>query len=334
MTHFPASSSILSAANLQDFIIKKYNFSEETTCLLIKTWINDTYLIETASTKYIFRVYHFGWRTRKEIAAEVDLITFFKEKNIAISYPIADAQGNFIQTFSAIEGTRYGVLFSFAAGEKQLNLSPEIHQKIGVMMANIHQNALNLNIKRTTYTPQVLLFDSLKKIEPFLIPESEEAEFMYSTQTILAEALKNINLEKIRRGVVHLDIWADNLNVTTDGEICLFDFDFCGNGWLCMDIAYHLMMLKMMTPDEKIYQEKSASFYKGYEGICGISEEEKRLLPYLATSLFFFYLGVQCERFSTVFVNEIYVAGFIKQRIRRSFELVDRSMESIKLSKQ
>lgn len=328
MTNFPASSSILSAASLQAFLIKKYKLSENTICSLLKTWINDTYLIETASTKYIFRVYHFDWRSREEIVAEVDLITFLrvrigKEKNVAISYPLADKQGNFIQTFSAIEGTRYGVLFSFAPGEKQLNLSPEIHQKIGNLMAKIHQNTLDLNINRITYTPQVLLFDSFKKIEPFLIPESEEAKFMYSTQTVLAQALKHVNLEKIRIGAVHLDIWADNLNVTQDSKICLFDFDFCGNGWLCMDIAYHLMMLKMMTPDEKNYQEKADAFYSGYEAVCRISEEEKRLRPYLAMALYFFYLGVQCERFSTVFVNKIYVKGFIRQRIMRSFELVN-----------
>jgi Ser/Thr protein kinase RdoA (MazF antagonist) len=29
----------------------------------------------------------------------------------------------------------------------------------------------------------------------------------------------------------------------TYNKVTIFDFDFCGNGWLCLDIAYYILHL-------------------------------------------------------------------------------------------
>lgn len=320
MSHFSVSSSILSATDLGIFLQKKYNHSKSSTCLLLKSWVNDTYSIENEGVRYIFRVYHINWRTKSEIQAELDFILFLNQKSIPVSYPISDAEGKLIQEFNAPEGKRYGVLFSFAEGEKIMDLSPEMLFKIGKTIAKIHQHSHHLSINRIEYTPSVLLSDSFKKIQLFLPHNSDELIFLVNTKNEILKILSAVDLTQIRKGAVHLDIWADNINVDSNNDFTIFDFDFCGNGCLVLDYAYHIVMLFITTPSNDTFLEKEKAFQEGYFSIQPLSETEQNIIPYLGIALLSFYLGVQCEIFNTIFVNETYVKGFINSRTRRWWE--------------
>lgn len=323
MPNFPVASSILSAARLNLFLQQTYGFSATTSCQLLRAGINHTYLIIDGSKKAVFRVYSLNWRTETEIDEELRLLKLVQESGLPVSYPIADKQRNYVQAIDAPEGRRFGVLFSFAGGEKQLTLSVEMHHKIGQIMARFHQFTHNLALQRPTYTPNLLLIDSVEKLKPFLAAETDEMKFMLSAQRYLLTKFTNINEAEVRRGIVHLDIWFDNLNITSDGIVTLFDFDFCGNGLLALDIAYYIMQIHSTEPDEAEYHSKKGSLLLGYESITSISHEEKRLLPMLAESVYFFYVGVQCERFdnySSVFLNDVYLKRFINLRLKRWFD--------------
>ncbi len=106
-------------------------------------------------------------------------------------------------------------------------------------------------------------------------------------------------------------------------EVTLYDFDFCGNGWLCYDIAYYILQLHSTEKDENECELKVNAFLKGYESITKITHDEKRLLPVLGVSLYFFYLGIQCQRFdnwSNTFLNESYLKRFINLLVKKYFE--------------
>jgi Ser/Thr protein kinase RdoA (MazF antagonist) len=240
-----------------------------------------------------------------------------RDDNIGVSYAIADSSGNYIRKLQAPEGERMGVLFSFALGEKSFNPSVEANFRIGEMMARIHQRTLNLKLQRIDYNSETLLVKSFEKFKSYLAVDSDEMKFVLGSQQYLLNEFKNADLSKIRRGAVHLDIWADNLHVDADNNITLFDFDFCGNGWLCYDIAFNFIMLFSMESNELEYQKKTESFLKGYESILVISDEEKRMLPAVAASICFFYLGVQRERFASIFFNEEHLKRFVNFRIRK-----------------
>jgi Ser/Thr protein kinase RdoA (MazF antagonist) len=104
------------------------------------------------------------------------------------------------------------------------------------------------------------------------------------------------------------------MHISGDKAITIFDFDFCGNGWLCHDIAYYTLQLYNTRQSDEAYQKKLESFIRGYETIEEITDEEKRIIPMIAVSIWFFYLGVQCDRFdswSNVFLSEDYLRRFI-----------------------
>jgi len=323
MSHFPVITSTLSETHLSLFLQDKYNLDINTTCRLIKTGINHVYLVTDQTQKYVFRVYSLQWRTELEISEEIRLLNLLKEQQLAVSYPIADTQAQYIQMLNAPEGIRFGVMFSYAPGEKTFNFSPELHFKIGEMMARFHQLTQGLHLKRVTYTPEKLLSDSLQHFFGFLPENTPEVVFIRQTQQYLHKQLEKVDTSQIRQGVVHLDIWFDNLNILNERDITIFDFDFCGNGWQCLDIGYYIMQIHSTEANENEYKLKAESFLKGYESVTPLSNEERRILPMLGECIYLFYLGVQCQRFnnwSNTFINEVYLKRFINLRIKRWFD--------------
>ena len=323
MQPFPVTSSILSATHLSLFLQEKYLFSQHTSCQLLKAGINHTYLLTDGIDKAIFRVYSLNWRTEKEIEEEIRLLTLLRANDLPVSVPVADMDGNYTQLLHAPEGSRFGVLFSFAEGEKLLTFSAELHYKIGQIMARFHQITHNLTLERDTYTAQVMVGRTVEKLTPFLATDTPEMAFMNATQKYLLDELARMDTNQVRRGVVHLDIWFDNLNSTPDGSVILFDFDFCGNGLLCYDLAYYIMQIYSTETEETEFLQKKAGFLSGYESVTELSAEEKRLLPMLGEAVYFFYIGIQCDRFvdySSVFLNELYLKRFINLRLKRWFD--------------
>ena len=323
MIDFSVISSTLSPTDIATFVREKYSLTANISCRLLKTGINHTYRIDDNNETFIFRVYSYNWRTKDEITEELNLLQLLKQNSISVSYPIADSLENFIQAIKAPEGLRFAVLFSYAQGHKIQNYSNGTHFEIGKLMAQIHGQTNNLEQRRITYATDTLLNQSLENIRQFLPDKTDEMQFLIATRPLLEKELLDADTHLLRKGIVHLDIWFDNLNISDKNKITLFDFDFCGNGWLCLDIAYYTMQLHNTEKDEKERAEKMRAFYSGYEAVEKISDEEKRLIPTLGVCLYYFYLGVQCNRFdnwSNTFLNEVYLKKYITVLIKNYYE--------------
>lgn len=323
MEKFPVTSSILSANHIGLLVAEKYGLAGDVSCTLLKTGINHSYLVNCIEGKFVFRLYSLNWRSDLEIKEEIRLLNLLKKKEVSISFPLKDLDDNYIQYLAAPEGIRQGLLFSFADGDKHLNFSADSHFDVGKTMAKIHQATIDLKLERVTYTPEIILEDSFSHLQNFLPADLEEMRWMIAAQQYLLEHIHKADTSQLRSGSVHLDIWFDNMNITKDGEITIFDFDFCGNGWLCYDIAYYILQLHSTEKDVAQRDLKVQSFLRGYESVTQITDEERRILPILGVSLYFFYLGVQCQRFdnwSNVFLNETYLKRYINLLVRKYFE--------------
>lgn len=326
MTNFSVSSSIISSLDIASFVKEKYALPATTKCRLLKTGINHTYRIDSGDERFIYRIYSLNWRTKEEISEELKLLQLLKQNNIGVAYPIADQSDNLINEINAPEGLRFGVLFSYAEGHKVLNFNTDIHFKIGKIMAQIHQLTENLSLNRPVYSTEVLLQNSIDQIENFLSPDTEEMQFLVSNSKVLEEKIVNVESHLLRRGIVHMDIWFDNLNISNADEITIFDFDFCGSGWLCLDIAYYILQLHNTEKEDAQRAVKEAAFYKGYESVQLINDTEKRLIPFLGVLMYYFYLGIQCSRFenwSNTFLNEVYLKRFITVLIKGYYEKIN-----------
>ena len=297
MTKFPVLDSILATGHLALFVRKKYNLGINTTCKVLRTGINHTYLISDNESKYVFRVYSYNWRSRTEILEELRFINLLRENVISVSYPFSDTSGNYIQEINAPEGVRYAVLFSFAHGSKVRNLTENICHDIGSLMSRLHDIAMTQQLARIKYNTETLAklpYQYAKKH----FPESlEEMKYVKNAGEYITATFQRADSSQLRHGVVHLDIWYDNMSIDEGSKITVFDFDFCGNGWLVLDISYFAMQLFHTEPDKDKFKLKLDGFFKGYEVNHMISDQERKLLPIAGLAVWIFYLGVQSRRF-------------------------------------
>jgi len=304
---FPTVNSTLSPSGLGQLIQRKYGLTDKTECSIFRLAMNHLYIVHDSENQYVFRVYTHNWRTQLEIEEELRLLILLKEAGKQVAFPIADKSNKFIQEIEAPEGIRFGVLFSFAKGIKTAKFSPETSFLIGQALAKVHQSTENIELKRMSYNAQNLLKKPVVRIKEFYRKNSSEIEFLETLSAFLTLKMENIDQQKMRYGTVHLDVWFDNLHIDNEKEITFFDFDFCGNGYLCFDISYFMFQLLSTHLNEEEYQVKADSFIKGYETVTKISNEEKKFLPYACLAIMTYYISVQCDRFdywTNIFLNE------------------------------
>lgn len=305
-THFPSINSTLSPYELGKFIQEKYGLTDKTVCRVFRLAMNHLYLVYDNHDQYVFRVYTHKWRTKLEIEEELRLLTHLKETN-QVSFPIADKSNNYIQEIEASEGIRYGVLFSYAKGTKTARFSAQTSYFIGQALAKVHQSTEKIELQRISYNTHTLLENSVLKTKEFYHTNREEIKFLEQLSAFLTQKIERIDSQKMRYGSVHLDVWFDNLHINNENEITFFDFDFCGNGYLCYDISYFLFQLLSTNLNEDEYLVKAESFLKGYETVTEISNEERKFLPFACLAIMTYYLSVQCDRFeywTNIFLNE------------------------------
>ncbi|MDV2448642.1 aminoglycoside phosphotransferase [Elizabethkingia anophelis] len=304
---FPAINSTLSPNELGKLIQQKYGLSDKTECSIFRIAMNHLYIVYDGENKYVFRVYTHNWRTKLEIEEELKLLLHLKETDGQVAFPLADQSNQYIQEIEAPEGTRFGVLFSYAKGTKTARFSTQTSFLIGQALAKVHQSTDNFELARISYNTQNLLDNPILRIKKFFNKNNSEVIFLEKLSAFLTLKIQNIDKPKMRYGSVHLDVWFDNLHIDNEKEITFFDFDFCGNGYLCFDISYFLFQLLATNLNEAEYQEKAESFLKGYETVTVIGSEEKRFLPYACLAIMVYYISVQCDRFeywTNIFVNE------------------------------
>ena len=304
---FPTINSTLSPSGLGQLIQRKYGLTDKTECSIFRLAMNHLYIVHDGENQYVFRVYTHHWRTPLEIEEELRLLTLLKEADRQVAFPIADQSNKFIQEIEAPEGTRFGVLFSYAKGIKTAKFSPETSFLIGQALAKVHQSTENVELLRMSYNTQNLLKNPFVRTKEFYHKNTGEIEFLENLSNFLTLKMENSDKQHMRYGTVHLDVWFDNLHINDEKEVTFFDFDFCGNGYLCFDISYFLFQLFVTHLNEEEYHAKADSFIRGYETVTKITPEEKKFLPYACLAIMNYYISVQCDRFeywTNIFLNE------------------------------
>lgn len=315
MTNDSVISSVLSPGYLAEIIKKNYDLGSAIKCGVIKTGVNHSYLVSSEEVKYVLRVYFIDWKTEIEIGEELKLLEYLKESGVSVSYPIKDRLGKYIQKVQAPEGERFAVLFSYAEGEAVRMFSEKLCYQLGKTMAQMHQLTVNRNLQRKNYDAETLVNWAFLKANEHFTEASAEMEYFARVNSKITDEFKNADTNDLRNGIVHLDLWHDNMRIRNESEFTFFDFDNCGNGWLFLDISYSLMLIFRNEPDKEKFRKKQQQLFKGYESVTVISDEEYRLMPLGGPAIWLHYTGIHVQRFND-FSNHFFNEEFLKYWIR------------------
>ena len=331
MTPFPAQYSTLSALALKDYIIAAYGINL-ISCKYLLRGVSDTYVLEAADTQYILKIYRDRHRSLTEIQGEVELLNMLKEYGANVSYPLTDIFGSQIQKFDAAEGTRYGIVFSYAEGKPVLDLDDEQLKTVGREMATVHNitSVVKLNYKRKAYTIDTTLTGPLKVLKPAFTDLPDEYTYLKETAMQVIQKLNTFDTKKFSYGYCQYDFLPKNFHFDDNGQITFFDFDFAGLGYLANDLMSFFVHFFMHVFTGKLTDEEADRMYQvfiaAYREVRPVSDEEIKAIPYLGVGFWIFYLGFQYENFDD-WSNLFFGPKFIKDRVALIKVWVDKYCE-------
>ncbi|WIV21101.1 phosphotransferase [Paenibacillus polygoni] len=283
-TYFPVSYSTLSDTALRKFIGMTYGLNDITEFRYLLRGMNDTYLMKTTKVNYVFRVYRADRRSEySEVAFEIELLTYLDGKGIPVSLPIADQSGNFIQTLNALEGNRFGVLFSFVEGTERSIDDEEISHLFGKSVADIHTktDGFQSEFTRQPLDLAYLIHQSFVSIEPYMNHRSVDFEWLRTFAKQLEERLLEFPLEELDWGICHGDLHGNtNVSFKEDMSYTHYDFDLCGFGWRAYDIAeFRLAREVRLRHDPDKLERLWNAFIEGYQSVRSLSEKDLQAVP-------------------------------------------------------
>jgi len=250
---------------------------------------------DRADTQFILRVYRPDQRSLSQIKAETDLLLALKERDIPVSWPIADSSGLVIQSVDAIEGTKHMVLFSFAPGRSVMKLNEKQLYTLGYQMARFHVASQTIEVedKRWTFDVETTLFGPLESLRGILAHDPEAYRWLQRAAGFAGEKLAELDLASLPSGICHFDFLPKNFHFDGD-DITFFDFDFFGYGAFANDIMSFWQHIGIdafhgrLTPEA--FSESFANFLRGYEAVRPVSEREIAAIPYLSLGFWLFYM--------------------------------------------
>ena len=265
----------LSENNLKDFF-SKYNLGKLLKFQGIQEGIeNSNYFVKTDSGKFILTVYEKRVE-EKDLPFFMGLMKNIFNENFPSPEPIINKNGNYI---TEIFGKKAAVV-SFLEGTSKKNLTPGNCHEVGIYTAKLHTITKNLNIKRTNRLSVNSWRLIYRKIQ-------RDCSKIYPDLTKIIERNLEIIEDKwpknIPRGIIHADLFPDNIFFKGSKLTGIIDFYFSCYDFYALEIAICLNALCFEGKNKNLSFNvtKAKKFIDGYSSIRKLTEEEKESLKIL-----------------------------------------------------
>ncbi|MFL5380927.1 MAG: phosphotransferase enzyme family protein [Longimicrobiaceae bacterium] len=314
----PILKSLLSADGLAEVVAREYGL-EEVRCQLIKAVTLDTYRVRSRSGSFALRVYPAARRTEDEVRGELEFLVRLAAAGIPVSPPVALPDGRRYLALDAPEGTRFGVLFGFAAGQP-LNERPhpEHLRAYGVLLARMHQvaDAMPPIASRPALTVEELVDEPLEVLLRAFGARSSAGSMGRYAAALVRPVIAALPLEAPVYGFSHGDPGTSNALVTSDGRLTLLDFDFCGPAWRVHDLAVAM---------NDVPPEHAKTFIDGYNGVRALSADEAASIPHFQAAHYLWLLAMR-----TRYLNEWGSFVFSEERVIQTFSRIEMLVAKLK----
>ena len=234
---------------------------------------NTNYFLTTSAGRYVLTLYE--KRTRREdLPFFVGLMEHLAQNGIPCPSPLRAKDGEALRELNG----RPAALVSFLEGKMPERITPEICGEVGRGLARMHEAGKHFSLQRENSVGMPAWLDL------FAQNKARADEVMAGLGSIIETELAFLQKNWPRalpRGVIHADLFQDNV-FFDESKLCgVIDFYFACTDFLAYDLVITLNAW-CFERSVAFNLTKAHALIKGYESVLPLAASEREALPVLA----------------------------------------------------
>ncbi|MEY4370704.1 MAG: Homoserine kinase [Pseudomonadota bacterium] len=234
---------------------------------------NTNYLIKTSQQDYILTIYE-KRVDENDLPFFIKLLSSLSENKFPCPKPIENKNNQKINKIK----NKNAALVTFLNGKSKTKVTSEDCFEIGKVTAQLHEITKKFDIKRKNN----LSIESWDAILERTIQQeiNLEKSIIEKTKNYLG-FLKEKWPKDLPTGIIHADLFTDNIFFTNNKVSGIIDFYFACNDFFAYEIAICLNSI-CFDNNSTFNMTKAKNFVDGYSSIRKLSDDEKKYLPILS----------------------------------------------------
>ena len=266
-------------------IEKKFNLGKIISFKGIKKGIENTnYLIRTKNNKYILTIFEKRVQ-KKDLPFFMSLMDKLNNHKINCPKPQKSKKGNYLVNIK----NKPASIVSFVEGKEKNKLKIQDCYEIGKNIAKLHMASKKIKL----YRKNSMSLSSWSKLLNKIGNKSNKIDI--NLNDLMKNSLRYIKKRwprKLSSGIIHGDLFIDNIFFKNNKFYGYIDFYFSSNDFLIYEIAICINALCFDKKNKKfIFNKiKSKNLLKGYSSVRKLSKDEKKSLNVLCRGAALRYL--------------------------------------------
>ena len=262
-----------------------YKLGKITKFVGIKKGIENTnYLLKTNKKKFILTIFEKRVQ-KKDLPFFMNLMEKLNQKKIICPKPLKSKDGKHLSSIK----DKPASIVTFLSGMDKTNLNYENCFDIGKNIAKFHKATAKIKLYRENSMSIKKLDRLLKSIK---FKSNRISSKLKPTLNVCLKDIKNQWPKKLPSGIIHGDLFIDNIFFNKNRFSGFIDFYFSSNDYLMYEIAICINSLCFDKKKNsfKINHKKVKSLIDGYETVRSITKKEKDALNILCRGAALRYL--------------------------------------------
>jgi homoserine kinase type II len=234
---------------------------------------NTNYLIKTSEQDYILTIYE-KRVDENDLPFFIKLLSYLSENKFPCPKPIANKNNEKINRIK----NKNAALVTFLNGQSKNKITSEECFEIGKITAQLHEITKKFDINRKNN----LSIENWESIFEKTIKQKIDLD-----ESIIKKTKNYLNFLKdkwpknLPQGIIHADLFPDNIFFTNNKVSGIIDFYFACNDFFAYEIAICINSL-CFDNNSTFNMTKAKNLIDGYTSIRTLSEDEKKYLPILS----------------------------------------------------
>ena len=234
---------------------------------------NTNYLIKTSEQDYILTIYE-KRVDENDLPFFIKLLSYLSENKFPCPKPIANKNNEKINRIK----NKNAALVTFLNGQSKNKITSEECFEIGKITAQLHGITKKFDINRKNN----LSIENWESIFEKTIKQKIDLD-----ESIIKKTKNYLNFLKdkwpknLPQGIIHADLFPDNIFFTNNKVSGIIDFYFACNDFFAYEIAICINSL-CFDNNSTFNMTKAKNLIDGYTSIRTLSEDEKKYLPILS----------------------------------------------------